>query len=385
MKKQILAITIVLVTIITVSSCKKTTTSNSSSFVLVQDSLQGSIVDGEVVLRAGLKYKLIGPLVIKNGATLTIEAGATIEAQTAFGASNLFISVERGGKLNANGTVSSPVIFTSTRTAFGSWGGICIHGKAPNNVGVDAASEINGTQYGGADATDNSGSMTYCIIRNTGAKNGDKEFNGMSFFSVGSGSIYHHIAIFNGGDDAFEWYGGTVNGSYLYAENNDDDNFDYDLGYVGTLENLYSINTNTNASSDSRGIEADNHPTAFASLPYSNPVIKNVSVIGRGATATQTTGSQKEGIFLRRGVKSNITNAFVQGYSVGIGVQHDETIANLTAGSLKVTNVQYTDVTTKTKGTSTANTAVDVSAVATEATNTGAGNGASKPTWANWF
>jgi hypothetical protein len=88
---------------------------------------------------------------------------------------------------------------------------------------------------------------------------------------------------------------------------------------------------------------------------------------------------------LRRGVKSNITNAFVQGYSVGIGVQHDETIANLTAGSLRVTNVQYTDVTTKTKGTSTANTTVDVSAVATEAANTGAGNGASKPTWANWF
>lgn len=364
-------------------SCKKTTetASSSSSFTLKQDDLQGSIEDGTVTLAAGTTYKLTGPLIVKTGATLNIEAGATVIAQTLNGASNLYISIERGGKINATGTSTSPITFTSTGTTFGSWGGICIHGKAPNNVGENAASEINGTQYGGTSTNDNSGTMQYVVIKNTGAKNGDKEFNGVSFFSVGAGTTIDHIAVFNGGDDAFEWYGGNVNGSYLYAENCDDDNFDYDLGYVGTLSYLYCKTSCTNASSDSRGIEADNHPSSFLATPFSNPTISNVTIIGRGTTFT---GTQKEGIYLRRGVKSKISNVFLQGYVTGVGVEHDETIANLTAGELKVTTIEFSDVTTKTKGKTTGAASSDVSAVITEGTATGAGSGATKPTWASF-
>lgn len=363
-------------------SCKKTTTETSSStFTLKQDDLQGTINDGTVTLAAGTTYKLTGPLVVKTGATLKIQSGAIIEAQTVNGASNLYISIERGGKIDAQGTATSPILFTSTGTTFGSWGGICIHGKAPNNVGENAASEINGTQYGGTTSNDNSGVMQYCVIKNTGAKNGDKEFNGLSFFSVGSGTTVDHVAIYNGGDDAFEWYGGTVNCSYLYAENCDDDNFDYDLGYVGTLNYLYCKTSCTNASSDSRGIEADNHPSSFLSTPFSNPTISNVTIVGRGSTFT---GTQKEGIYLRRGVKSKISNVFLQGYVTGVGVEHDETIANLTSGELKITTIQFTDVTTINKGKSTLGTSVDVSAVITVGTSTGAGSGADKPTWASF-
>lgn len=381
MKKTILHLSLILVMAVSIPSCKKTETldTGNSSFVVNPEDLQGTISDGgTVILNAGT-YKLTGPLVVKNGSTLKIQSGTTIIAQTDKGASNLFINIERTGKIDAQGTATSPIRFTSTGTDLGSWGGICIHGLAPNNVGVDAASEINGTQYGGNIANDNSGIMRYCIIKNSGAKNGDKEFNGLSLFSVGSGTVIEYIAVFNGGDDAYEWYGGTVNGSYLYAENNDDDNFDYDLGYIGTLSYLYSINSNTNASSDSRGIEADNHPNAFTSTPYSNPTISNVTIVGRGSTVA----NQREGIYLRRGVKSKISNIFVQGFSIGVGVEHDPTIAGIPA-DLKINTIQFTDVTTKTKGTKTDKTAADVSGVITEGATTGAGSGASKPSWANW-
>lgn len=381
MNKQFLKTIAALTIAANLFSCKKTETADepTSSFVLLQDDLQGQIIDGTVTLKSGLTYKLTGPLIVKNGATLKIEAGAIIQAQTDKGASNLYINIERTGKIDAQGTATSPILFTSTGTAFGSWGGICIHGQAPNNVGENAASEINGTQYGGSVSNDNSGVMRYCIIKNTGAKNGDKEFNGISFFSVGSGSIFEYIAVFNGGDDAYEWYGGTVNCSYLYAENNDDDNFDYDLGYVGTLNYLYSINSNTNASSDSRGIEADNHPNSFSVTPFSNPTISNVSIVGRGSGFT---GTQKEGIYLRRGVKSKISNVFLQGYAIGVGVEHNETLTNLTNGELKVTTIQLTDIPTKTKGKKTDGSSSDVSTVITEGTSVGAGSGATKPTWA---
>jgi hypothetical protein len=378
MKKQLLSLAVLGMAAI-VGCSKKTESGPTSTFVLNQNDLQGDIKDGTVVLKSGLTYLLAGPLNVKDGATLTIEEGVTLIAQTDKGASNLFISVERGGKLNVSGSATKPVIFTSTGTDRGSWGGIAIHGKAPNNVGINAASEINGVQYGGADATDNSGTIRYAIIRNSGAKNGDKEWNGISFFSVGSGTVCEYVAIFNGNDDAFEWYGGTNNCSYLYAENNDDDNFDYDLGYSGTLTNLYSINSNTNASSDSRGMECDGNPDNNLASPFTNPTVSNVTLIGRGSTVT----TQREGIYLRRGVKGTITNVYMKGFSVGVGVEHSATIAAV-GSPLKVNNITFSDVVTKTKGKD-GTTAPDVSAVITEGTSTGAGNGADKPTWANWF
>lgn len=378
MKKQLLSLALLGMAAI-VGCSKKTESGPTSTFVLNQNDLQGDIKDGTVVLTAGETYLLTGPLNVKDGATLTIEEGVSVIAQTDKGASNLFISVERGGKLNVNGIAGRPVVFTSTGTERGSWGGIAIHGKAPNNVGINAASEINGVQYGGTDAADNSGSIRYAIIRNSGAKNGDKEWNGLSFFSVGSGTVCEYVAIFNGNDDAFEWYGGTNNCSYLYAENNDDDNFDYDLGYSGTLSNLYSINSNTNASSDSRGMECDGNPDNNLATPFTNPTVRNVTLIGRGSSVA----TQREGIYLRRGVKGTITNVFMKGFSVGVGVEHPATIAAI-GNPLKVNTIQFTDVTTKTKGKD-GTASPDVSGVITEGNNTGAGNGESKPSWATWF
>lgn len=378
MKKQLLSIAILGMAALAGCS-KKTESAPSSTFVLNQNDLQGDIKDGTVTLKAGETYLLAGPLNVKDGATLTIEEGVTIIAQTDKGASNLFISIERGGKFNVNGSATKPVTFTATGQDRGAWGGIAIHGKAPNNVGVNAASEINGVQYGGTDAADNSGSIRYAIIARSGAKNGDKEWNGISFFSVGSGTVCEYVAVFNGNDDAFEWYGGTNNCSYLYADNNDDDNFDYDLGYVGKLNYLYSKNSNTNASSDSRGMECDGNPDNNLATPFTNPTVSNVTLIGRGSTVA----TQREGIYLRRGVKGTITNVFMKGFSVGVGVEHPATISSI-GSPTKVNTIQFTDVTTKTKGKD-GTAAPDVSTVITEGASTGAGNGESKPSWANWF
>lgn len=360
-------------------SCKKNSDEPTSSFFLDASNLQGTIADGTVVLKSGSTYYLTGPLNVAEGATLKVECGVNVVARTANGASNLFINILRGGKIMAEGTASCPITFTSDSNIRGGWGGICIHGRASNNVGENAASEINGVQYGGTDSMDNSGILKYIIIRNSGAINGAREFNGLSMFSVGAGTTLSHVAIINGNDDAFEWYGGTVNGSFLYASNNDDDNFDYDLGYRGRLENLYSINTNANASSDSRGIEADGNPDNNLATPFTNPVLTNVTLIGRGATFT---GTQREGIYLRRGVKGTINNVYVKGYKTGVGVEHAATFAAV-GTALKVNTIQFEDVTNKTLGTP--NTQ-NVSAVITEGTATGAGStSATKPSWATWF
>jgi predicted secreted protein len=367
-----------------IHSCQKIDTSDEgSTFVLNASDLKGTISDGVVTLSRGTTYKLTGPLFVKAGATLKIEEGTTIEAQTANGASSLYIVIERGAKIDAQGSATSPIIFTTSVKERGSWGGLVIAGRAPNNIGTDVQSEVAGVVYGGTDAADNSGILKYCILQYSGAKINDiKEFNGISFCSVGSGTIIQYIQVSYGNDDAFEWYGGSVDCSFLYANNNDDDNLDTDEGYNGTISNAYCINSNTNASSDSRGIESDNNPTNFTASPIANPKFRNITLIGRKSV---TTGQQREGIYLRRGTKGILENIYIENYSTAIGVEHNETIAFVNSGDLKISTCQITNATKITVGKDSKAAAVNVSNILTQSTATGAGSGAAKPNWANFI
>ena len=163
--KKILIIAVICISLIALNSCKKIDTSEeTTTFVLDQSNLKGAILDGTVVLQRGLTYKLTGALFVKAGATLKIEEGVTIEAQTANGASSLYIVIERGAKIDAQGSATNPIIFTTTVKDRGSWGGIVIAGRARNNIGTDVQSEVAGVVYGGSDDTDNSGVLKYCIL-----------------------------------------------------------------------------------------------------------------------------------------------------------------------------------------------------------------------------
>jgi hypothetical protein len=372
-----------IVFLISIFSCKKIDTSEeTSTFVLDPTNLKGAITDGTVTLSRGTTYKLTGALFVKAGATLKIEEGTTIEAQTANGASSLYIVIERGAKIDAQGSATSPIIFTTSVKERGSWGGLVIAGRAPNNIGTDVQSEVAGVVYGGTDAADNSGIMKYCILQYSGAKITDvKEFNGISFCSVGSGTIIQYIQVSNGNDDAFEWYGGSVDCSFLYANNNDDDNLDTDEGYNGTITNAYCVNTNTNASADSRGIESDNNPTNFVASPVSNPTFRNITLVGRTSVAT---GQQREGIYVRRGTKGIFENIYIENYATAIGVEHNETLA-FAGTALKMTNVQITKATKNIVGKDSKGVTVIPTSFVTTGTAMGAGNGAAKPTWANFI
>jgi hypothetical protein len=381
MKKLISAVLTAIV-FLNISSCKKIDTSEeTTSFVLNQADLKGTIADGTVTLQRGLTYKLTGALFVKSGATLKIEEGATIEAQTANGASSLYIVIERGAKIDAQGSSASPIIFTSTLKERGGWGGLVIAGRARNNIGTDVQSEVAGVVYGGSDDLDNSGILKYCILQYSGAKiNDTKEFNGISFLSVGSGTVIQYIQISYGNDDAFEWYGGTVNCSFLYANDNDDDNLDTDEGFSGTISNAYCVNNNTNASADSRGIESDGNPSNFSASPFSFPIFRNITLVGR---KTITTGSQREGIYIRRGTKASFTNVYMANYKTAVGVEHNETIAFLNKET-KIDGIEIIGATKNFAGKDNKGANVTLPVFHTTSTATGAGNAAEKPVWADF-
>lgn len=356
----------------------------SSTFVVNANDFKGTITDGEVVLDAATTYKLTGKLQVNSGATLTIPAGTVIQG---VGGTSAYIAIAQGGKINVNGTAAKPVIMTSglTTKAAGDWGGLVICGKAPINRVTGGAStaqsEVADLTYGGTVANDNSGVIKYLRIEYAGAAfNTEKEFNALSFFGVGSGTVVENVQAFHGSDDGFEFFGGTVNTSNLVAIGNEDDQFDWTEGWSGTNTNWYG---KLAFGKGNRGIEADNFEFGFANTPIANPTITNMTLVGPGSTADATIYTENQGIKFRRGTKGQISNVVLSGWKTGIDVENDETIAFVPT-ALKVTNVLFAaDIAAETKGKKTDASSADVSAVAVKsATATGAGAGVAQPTWA---
>jgi hypothetical protein len=354
----------------------------SSTFVVNRDNLQGEIKDGEVILESGI-YKLTGKLVVNAGAKLTIKAGVTVEATTLDKTkleSIRYIAISQGGKIDVQGTATTPVVFTATEKKPAAWGGLVICGKAPINKGTTAQAEVSDLAYGGTDTADNSGSIKYLRIEYPGyAYTADKEFNGLSLFGVGKGTVIDYVQIFESSDDGFEWFGGTVDAKHLVVSNKDaalvgDDLFDWTEGWNGNGENWYGIRTNAG----NRGIEADNNSNNHLAAPISFPNIKNLTLIGFGPADKS---AESQAFKLRVGTKGKFDNVVLKGWKVGFDVQHDETVSYI-GTDLVATNVKFEDVTTPSVGKNTAGATVDVSKVFTEkADATGAGNGSGVPTW----
>lgn len=280
------------------------------------DVIEGSELTGDITtdteLDASVEYTLNGTLSVKNGATLTIPAGTMIKATPGFSS---YLIVEQGGKLEANGTASNPITFTSAASspAAGDWGGLIINGFAPISGGGTGSTEIDATlPYGGDDANDNSGTLTYVILAYTGAQSSESiEHNGLTLDAVGSGTTINNVYIYDGADDAIEFFGGTVSVSNLLAVNNDDDMFDLTQGWSGTLDNAYGVweDGYTSTEGDPRGVEADGNldgdfpdQTGQSNFTMSNITIKNASGY-----------LMEDGIKIRRGATANITNALIMG------------------------------------------------------------------------
>ena len=355
----------------------------SSTFVADANNFTGTINDGEVTLDATKTYKLTGKLQVNNGATLTIPAGTVIEGA---GGTSAYIAIAQGGKLNVNGTAAKPVVMTATIKEPGKWGGLVICGRAPINRvsgGTSTAqSEVADLSYGGTVANDNSGSIKYLRIEYAGASfNSEKEFNGVSLFGVGSGTVFENVEAIHGSDDGFEFFGGTVNTSNLVSIGNEDDQFDWTEGWNGTNTNWYG---KLDFGKGNRGIEADNFELGYLFTPIANPSITNLTLVGPGSTADANAFAENDAMKLRRGTKGIFTNLVLSGWKVGFNIESDECL-DYAGTSLKALNVKIeSDVPTLTKGKNTLGVSATVNAayMTSSTTAKGAGNGIGAPTWA---
>lgn len=302
----------------------------------------------DLTLDAANEYLVTGPLIMENGTTLTIPAGTTIKA-AATGA-DVYVAIAQGAKIDANGTASNPIIFTSNSNTpnAGDWGGLILLGKAPINsvVGGDATStsEIASLPYGGSSTDDNSGTIRYVRVEYSGGKaDGQSENNGISFYGVGNGTTVEYLQAYEGKDDGVEFFGGTVNVDYLAVINAEDDSIDWTEGYTGTITNAYV----QHGVDHDKGIEADGFNTDIGNNAdpkfYSKPTVINLTIVGLGS------GTGSEAIRLRAGTQGIFTNVSLVGFEEGFDLDGDQgdspTGAGVLSGDLNVVSVVFDDVT----------------------------------------
>jgi hypothetical protein len=328
--------------------------------------------------------RLNNKVYVKNNATLTIAPGTIIRGDKVTQGT---LIVTRGAKIIADATAANPIIFTSNEAVGarneGDWGGLILLGLAKNNqpggvANIEGIVPTTDSQFGGNFDNDNSGILRYVRVEFAGiALEPNKEVNGITFGSVGSGTVVDYVQVTLSGDDSFEWFGGTVNCKHLIAYRGLDDDFDCDFGYRGKVQFALSIRDKDlyDAPGDSNSFECDNDAAGSTAQPKTRPVFSNVTLVGakgNGTTALPAGEKFEKAFRLRRNSAVSVLNSLVTGWEKGISIEGAPVVANLNGDTMVFVNNILTNFAQP--------------AWTTNNTNTVLNSGGSTTSWYNsWF
>lgn len=295
-------------------------------------------------------YQLNQKVVVEDGVTLTINPGTIIKGSPGTGSLASALIIARGAKINAVGTETSPIIFTSTNDNIdagetagtnlnesnrGLWGGLIILGKAPCSFKGDLLEvQIEGIPaddtfglYGGDIADDDSGVLKYVSIRHGGALIGEgNEINGLTLGGVGNKTVIDNVEVVANVDDGVEFFGGTVNATNVLVWAQGDDGLDIDQAYSGTIDNAIVV---LGEASD-HALEIDG-AEGTTEAPFT---ITNLTLYGNLVT------SNGEYADFRSNAMGTVSNVFAKGFKDSSDVELDNNAVsqNFLDGDIIFTN-----------------------------------------------
>ncbi len=278
------------------------------------------------------------PFERKDGEQLIIDEGTIIKVSTGGATNN--ITIEPGAIIQANGTAENPIVFTSNNYAGNqnvNWGGLIIQGRSYDNA--------NGSNGNPADF---SGTLNYVRI----------EFAPLVLTAVGNRTVIENVMVSyvnaigqSKAPPAYEIDGGNFNArnliSYACAGPSD---FYITRGYSGQMQNILAyrhpffggtgINSPYNTLS---GVFIENNPNDPSALPYTFPLISNLTVIGPNGQ-DGTTGSYYDTTIRAAALVTTahsyfrIRNSLLLGFPIGAWYLDD----SLTARAIRLNQSEFT-------------------------------------------
>jgi len=316
-----------------------------------------------------------------EGTRVTIAAGSTM----VFSQPDSYVRIARGSQIFAEGTAASPITFTAdedailataTENSRGLWGGVQINGNGMTNKCHDGTltgssgavvplpasdflptannvhrchvtAEGRPATYGGGNNSENSGVLTYVVIKYAGYEVVDgNELNALTLNAVGSGTTIHHVETYTSLDDGFELFGGAVNMDHIVAVNAGDDSIDYSEGYNGDIQYaivLHTSGANRCIEADNTGVGRGDGITPTTKLRISNMTCMTSNIDQNQGTSPSGKGDS-EGVIFREGAFFEIYNSLITSNNVSMGsnecfrvedTEGPQTIAAMKAGTSK--------------------------------------------------
>jgi hypothetical protein len=320
-------------------------------------------INADTIFRKQNTYVLKGLVYIVGNHTITIEEGTVIKGSYS-GADVAGLVITRGSKIVAKGTPIEPIVFTSAspNPASGDWAGIVILGSASINTaynGINGLFQAEGgidnsfgdglagsgdAAYPAPNDNDSSGVLQYVRIEYAGyAFQPDKEINSLTMAGVGRKTVIDHVQVTYAKDDAYEWFGGTVNCKYLIAYKTQDDDFDTDNGWSGQVQFGLIVRDSLVADiSRSEGMESDNNSSGSTVAPQTRGVFSNLTVLGPRAALTNIGNPlYLAGAQIRRNSSISIFNSAFLGWPIGVLIDAKlgrPTDLNISDSNLRIQN-----------------------------------------------
>ncbi len=281
--------------------------------------LSGSITTNTTLL-TGKTYLLDGIVDVK-GATLTIQPGTLILGKSS---AQSALVIDKTGQINAVGTATSPIVFTSDKAtgsrAAGDWLGVFIFGNAPNNQSNSLSFTLGSNNYtaGGTNATSSAGSLQYVQIHFAGKGNsaGDRlTQSALVMGSVGSGMTIRNIQLTNSKFDGLGVYGGLVGVKEVFSHKSERIEFPVSQGYRGNMQSLFAFKDNVStATTNVPVMEITNYLVGSDAAPYTYPTISNASLLG-GNYCSGSDADYSRGIVIRQNGNAQIYNSVFEGFT----------------------------------------------------------------------
>ena len=273
-------------------------------------------------------HELRAPVIVAAGGTLVLEPGTRVE-----GRPGSYLSVERDGRLVADGTLTEPIELTCTSVPRyeGCWGGVTLAGNATINHGLPTSPAARGVggagcleasigqrSFGGCDDADSSGVLRFARI--------EYARDGLQLLGVGAHTLVDYVQVNRSRGTGLTVHGGTVDVRRLFLTANQGFGMAWFGGWTGRGQFL---TIQQDAQGQRGGLRGSNAPAegspAQLGSPRSNPTLYNVTVVAPSTLSNPHHGSSPAAIVLAEGTSGSLRNVLLYAPHVGFDLRDELT------------------------------------------------------------